>query len=161
MTGRKVIRAAAEHLTPLTLELGGKSPAIIDGTMKPDVVAGRICWGKALNAGQVCIAPDYLSSSLRWWTPTVKAIVSTWSGWFGDDVSASDSYGRVVNAAQFDRLVATLDDALAQGATVVHGGRHDRDLVQGGANGLDRSDPGDAGDARGGVWSPVAGVDLV
>ncbi|MEC8758361.1 MAG: aldehyde dehydrogenase family protein, partial [Bacteroidota bacterium] len=60
VTGRKVIRAAAEHLTPLTLELGGKSPAIIDGTMNPDLVAGRVGWAKALNVGQVCIAPDYL-----------------------------------------------------------------------------------------------------
>ena len=129
VTGRKVIRAAAEHLTPLTLELGGKSPAIIDGTLKPDVVAGRICWGKTLNSGQVCIAPDYLLVKASAVEATLTAIVSTWSRWFGDDVSASDSYGRVVNAAQFDRLVETLEDALAHGATVVHGGRHDRDRL--------------------------------
>lgn len=129
VTGRKVIRAAAEHLTPLTLELGGKSPAIIDGTMKPEVVAGRICWGKALNAGQVCIAPDYLLVAASALDDTLRAIVTTWTKWFGEDVSLSASYGRVVNPVQFDRLVATLDDALARGAVVVYGGRHDRDRL--------------------------------
>ena len=126
VTGQKVIRAAAEHLTPVTLELGGKSPAIIDGTMSAKAVASRIAWGKALNSGQVCIAPDYLLVQEAAKAETVEAITSTWSTWLGDDVAASPDYGRIVNEAQFDRLVATLDDAIQLGARVLHGGRHDR-----------------------------------
>ena len=126
VTGQKVIRAAVEHLTPLTLELGGKSPAIIDGTMSAKTVAGRIAWGKALNSGQVCIAPDYLLVEESVMQETVNAITSTWSAWLGEDVSRSPDYGRVVNEAQFDRLVETLDDAIRQGARVLHGGGHDR-----------------------------------
>ncbi|MEC8597309.1 MAG: aldehyde dehydrogenase family protein [Bacteroidota bacterium] len=126
VTGRKVIRAAAEHLTPLTLELGGKSPAIIDGTMNPDLVAGRVGWAKALNVGQVCIAPDYLLMKDTAVDDMVAALARRWDGWFGEDKSASDSYGRVVNEGQFDRLVETLEDAVSKGATIAHGGRHDR-----------------------------------
>ena len=129
VTGRKVIRAAAENLTPLTLELGGKSPAIIDGTMKAGMVAGRIGWGKALNSGQTCIAPDYLLVKEAALNDTVSALIRLWDGWFGEDKAASDSYGRVVNEQQFDRLVETLDDAVTRGATVVHGGAHDRNTL--------------------------------
>lgn len=129
VTGQKVIRAAAEHLTPVTLELGGKSPAIIDGTMSAKAVASRVAWGKALNSGQVCIAPDYLLVQEAAKAETVEAITSTWSAWLGDDVADSPDYGRVVNEAQFDRLVATLDDAIQLGARVLHGGRHDRDRL--------------------------------
>ena len=89
VTGRKVIRAAAEHLTPLTLEWGGKSPAIIDGTMNPDLVAGREGWAKALNAGQVCIAPDYLLIKDTAVDDMVAALARRWDGWFGEDKSAS------------------------------------------------------------------------
>ncbi len=126
VTGRKVIRSAAENLTPLTLELGGKSPAIVDGSMSPDLVAGRICWGKALNSGQVCIAPDYLLVKDTAMEDTLSALVRTWDRWFGDDVAASNSYARVVNEREFDRLVETLDDAVSKGATVRYGGAHDR-----------------------------------
>lgn len=125
-TGQKVIRAAAEHLTPVTLELGGKSPAIIDGTLSAKTVASRIAWGKALNSGQVCISPDYLLVQESAMAETVDAITATWSAWLGTEVSASPDYGRVVNEAQFDRLVETLEDAVRLGARVLHGGRHDR-----------------------------------
>lgn len=125
-TGQKVIRAAAEHLTPLTLELGGKSPAIIDATANIEVVAQRVAWGKTLNSGQVCIAPDYLlvESSIR--DSIIQAVVGVWGKWFGPDKSASNDYGRIVNAGQFDRLVETLEDAKAKGAKVLHGGKHDK-----------------------------------
>ncbi len=126
VTGRKVIRSAAENLTPLTLELGGKSPAIVDGSMNPDLVAGRICWGKALNSGQVCIAPDYLLVKDTAMEDTLSALARTWDRWFADGAAASDSYGRIVNVSEFDRLVETLDDAVSKGATVRYGGTHDR-----------------------------------
>ena len=125
-TGRKVIEAAAAHLTPLTLELGGKSPAIIDASVSASQVVSSLAWGKALNAGQVCIAPDYLLVESSAKDEVVEAFRSTWSKWFGESVSDSPDYGRVVNEAQFDRLVDTLEDALSKGATVLLGGRHDR-----------------------------------
>lgn len=126
-TGRKVIQAAAEHMTPLTLELGGKSPAIVDATVSPDAVVSSMAWGKALNAGQVCIAPDYLLVEAKAVDGIVAAFTAKWAGWFGADVSASADYGRIVNADQFDRLVDTLEDALSKGAEILCGGRHNRD----------------------------------
>ena len=121
VTGRKVIRAAAEHLTPLTLELGGKSPAIIDGTMNPDLVAGRVGWAKAMNAGR-CALPRTTCSSrtqrwMTWWPWCAVGRLSERTNW-------SDS--AAVNEGQFGRLVETPEDAVSKGATIVHGGRHDR-----------------------------------
>lgn len=127
VTGRKVMQSAAEHLTPLTLELGGKSPAIIDGTMSPDKVAMRVAWGKSLNAGQVCIAPDYLLVEEDVADAVVAAIAARWALCYGGDVAASPQYGRIINDAQFDRLVETLEDAVSKGATVACGGEYDRD----------------------------------
>jgi len=126
-TGRKVMEAAAAHLTPLTLELGGKSPAILDNTVDAGKVVPSLAWGKALNAGQVCIAPDYLLVEAGAVPQVVEAFSSTWRNWFGEHMAESEHYGRVVNDAQFDRLVETLDDALAHGATVAFGGRYDRE----------------------------------
>ena len=125
-TGRKVIQAAAAYLTPLTLELGGKSPAIIDASVSASQVVSSLAWGKVLNAGQVCIAPDYLLVESSAKDEVVEAFRNTWSKWFGESVSDSADYGRVVNEAQFDRLVDTLEDALSKGAKVLLGGRHDR-----------------------------------
>lgn len=126
VTGRKVMKAAAENLVPVTLELGGKSPAIIDASASPREVASRVAWGKGLNAGQVCIAPDYLLVERQAADAVVAAIIDRWNFCFTGDVAASPEYGRIINEAQFDRLVATLEDALDKGARVLHGGRHDR-----------------------------------
>lgn len=126
VTGRKVMQAAAAHLTPLTLELGGKSPAIIDGTMSPAKVASRVAWGKALNAGQVCIAPDYLLIEEDAADSVLKAVMDRWTLCFDGDAGSSPEYGRIVNDAQFDRLVDTLEDAVAKGAQVVCGGQYDK-----------------------------------
>ena len=129
VTGQKVIRAAAEHLTPLTLELGGKSPAIIDASANMSEVAQRMAWGKTLNSGQVCIAPDYLLLERGLQDRMVEALVSVWDRWFGKDKASSLDYGRIVNADQFDRLVETLEDARAKGAKVLCGGGHDRSAL--------------------------------
>lgn len=125
-TGRKIMRAAAAHLTPLTLEMGGKSPAIIDSSASLSNVAKRVAWGKSLNAGQVCIAPDYLLVEEGVLDGVVSALSVRWAQCFTSDVSSSSEYGRIVNDAQFVRLKETLDDALQRGAKVLHGGRHDR-----------------------------------
>lgn len=125
-TGQKVMRAASHHLTSLTLELGGKSPAIVDASASPKKVAGRIGWGKALNSGQVCIAPDYLLVEKSAEEALLLALIETWQSWFGAQAETSKEYGRVVNEAQFERLITALNDATSKGAVVRHGGRYDR-----------------------------------
>nr|WP_233613654.1 aldehyde dehydrogenase family protein [Leucobacter edaphi] len=119
--GRIVSRAAAEHLTPVTLELGGKSPAYVDGTAPLAEVAKRIAWGKFLNAGQTCVAPDYVigpSAVLRRLAPLLADAVHEL---YGSAVAQNPDYGRIVNDAQFDRLVGYLS-----AGEVLVGGTHDR-----------------------------------
>ncbi|MEU0027246.1 aldehyde dehydrogenase family protein [Streptomyces sp. NPDC006335] len=119
--GRIVLRAAAEHLTPVTLELGGKSPAFVDRDADLTVVADRLVRGKFLNAGQTCVAPDYVltdpetAAALE---PLLKKAVDTL---FGSDPADSGEYGRIINERHFDRLTGLLDS----GRTVV-GGASDR-----------------------------------
>ena len=119
--GRVVLRAAAEHLTPVTLELGGKSPAWVDDDAHLDQAARRLVWAKFTNAGQTCVAPDYVMTTPGRVPALVEALRRAISDLWGDDPRASRDYGRVVNERQFDRLVALLD-----GADVVIGGEHDR-----------------------------------
>ena len=119
--GRVVMRAAAEHLTPVTLELGGKSPTIIDSSANIDVTARRIAWGKWLNAGQTCVAPDYVLVDKKVETEFVDALRRAITEFYGDDPQASDSYGRIVSDRHFDRLTA-----LMEGGRVIVGGDTDR-----------------------------------
>jgi len=116
--GRVVMRAAAEHLTPVVLELGGKSPCIVDRGANLDVAARRIAWGKTLNAGQTCIAPDYLliHSSLR--EGFADAFAREVRRLHGDDPRMSRHYVRMVNGRAFDRVA----DYLADGRIVSGGG---------------------------------------
>ncbi|GGS09354.1 aldehyde dehydrogenase [Streptomyces humidus] len=116
--GRVVLRAAAEHLTPVTLELGGKSPAFVDRDADLTVVAGRLARGKFLNAGQTCVAPDYVLTDPRTAAalePLLKSAVETL---YGADPQASAEYGRIVNERHFDRL----SGLLGSGHLVVGGG---------------------------------------
>lgn len=108
--GRVVMRAAAEHLTPVVLELGGKSPCIVDRGANIDIAARRIAWGKTLNAGQTCIAPDYLliHSSLR--DRFVAAFAREVRRLHGDDPRQSRHYVRMVNERAFDRVAGYLTD---------------------------------------------------
>jgi aldehyde dehydrogenase (NAD+) len=106
--GRIVLEAAAVHLTPVTLELGGKSPVYVDDTTDLRVAARRIAWGKFMNAGQTCVAPDYLLATPAVVTKLLPLLVEAVRDFYGDDPSTSDSYGRIVNAAQFDRLTGLL-----------------------------------------------------
>jgi len=118
--GKDVMKAAAEHLTPVTLELGGKSPCIVDDSVDLEVAAHRIAWGKWLNAGQTCIAPDYILVSEGRRDALVTELRKVVAEFYGDDPSTSKDFGRVVNRAQFDRLVGYLD-----GQNVAIGGDHD------------------------------------
>jgi aldehyde dehydrogenase (NAD+) len=123
--GKIVMRAAAEHLTPVTLELGGKSPAILSRSADVAVSARRIAWGKCVNAGQTCVAPDYVLAPNDRVDEFVNAFATAVREFYGSDPAGSSDYGRIVSVRHFDRLVGLLEaggfDAVA------HGGRHDRD----------------------------------
>ena len=106
--GRLVMAAAARHLTPVTLELGGKNPAIVDGSVDMDVVARRLVWGKFLNAGQTCVAPDYVLVDRQAESPLLDAVVRRLSRFYGDGPAASPNLARVVNDAHMERLVQLL-----------------------------------------------------
>lgn len=121
--GREVMRAAARHLTPVTLELGGKSPAIVDRSARIDVTARRIAWGKLLNAGQTCIAPDYVLVDAAVADELTDALVDTFRAFLGDDPSTSDDYARIVNDGHLRRL----EGLLAGDHRVVIGGEIDHD----------------------------------
>ncbi|MER5377564.1 aldehyde dehydrogenase family protein [Streptomyces sp. NPDC002553] len=119
--GRVVMRAAAEHLTPVTLELGGKSPVFIDRDTDLTVVADRLARGKFLNAGQTCVAPDYVLTDPETAAALEPALTAAVEALYGKDPQACEEYGRIVNERHFDRLTALLDS----GRTVV-GGDSDR-----------------------------------
>ncbi|MFF7288751.1 aldehyde dehydrogenase family protein [Streptomyces griseorubiginosus] len=119
--GRIVLRAAAEHLTPVTLELGGKSPAFVDRDADLAVVADRLVRGKFLNAGQTCVAPDYVLTDPETAATLEPLFVKAVETLYGTDPAASGEYGRIINERHFDRLTGLLDS----GRTVV-GGESDR-----------------------------------
>ncbi|MEU3733147.1 aldehyde dehydrogenase family protein [Streptomyces sp. NPDC033538] len=116
--GRIVMRAAAEHLTPVTLELGGKSPAFVDRDADLDLVAARLAGGKFLNAGQTCVAPDYVLTDPETAAALEPALVRAVEGLYGADPARSAEYARIVNERHFDRLTGLLDS----GRVVVGGG---------------------------------------
>ncbi|MEU7085994.1 aldehyde dehydrogenase family protein [Streptomyces achromogenes] len=106
--GRIVMRAAAEHLTPVTLELGGKSPVFVDRGTDPEAVADRLARGKFLNAGQTCVAPDYVLTDPETAPALEAALVRAVEKLFGADPARSPEYGRIVNERHFDRLSGLL-----------------------------------------------------
>jgi aldehyde dehydrogenase (NAD+) len=123
--GRIVMTAAARHLTPVTLELGGKSPTIVAADANIDVAAHRIAWGKFLNAGQTCVAPDYVLVDVSVEEQFLEALRKAITEFYGDDPSVSADYARIVNERHHDRLTALID---AGGYDVtVTGGSGDRD----------------------------------
>ncbi|MNX81163.1 Aldehyde dehydrogenase [compost metagenome] len=118
--GRIVARAAAEQLAKVTLELGGKSPAIVTAQARLDVAARRIAWGKFTNAGQTCVAPDYLLVEERVYAPFLAELKTAIRGMYGEDPAKSPDYGRIINGAHFERL-----KALITPEALVLGGEHD------------------------------------
>ncbi len=121
--GRIVMRAAAEHLTPVTLELGGKSPAIVSRHANIEVAARRIVWGKFVNAGQTCIAPDYVLVERPVQDALVAAMIASIRDFYGADPHTSPDFARIVSDPQFHRL----EKLLHGDATVAAGGETDAD----------------------------------
>jgi aldehyde dehydrogenase (NAD+) len=115
--GRIVMEAAAKHLTPVTLELGGKSPCIVDETADLDTTAKRIVFGKFFNAGQTCVAPDYVLVQESVHDALVNRLVATIREFYGDDPQKSPDFGRIINERHHARLTRLLD-----GMSVVTGG---------------------------------------
>lgn len=120
--GKTVMKAAAEHLTPVILELGGKSPCIVDETANISIAARRIAWGKTLNAGQTCVAPDYLLVHERVKDELLAAIAVNFRAFFGEKCQESPHYARIINADSFNRLTELL-----KCGTIVYGGKSDPD----------------------------------
>lgn len=110
--GRKVMAAASRHPTPVTLELGGKSPCIVCADTDITVAARRIAWGKFMNAGQTCVAPDYVLVERPVQNALVKALVDAIRQFFGPDPRNSRDYGRIVNHKHLQRLQAMMKDRL-------------------------------------------------
>lgn len=117
--GQVVYRAAAETMSPVTLELGGKSPAIVAADAPLALTARRLVWGKFTNAGQTCVAPDYLLVDERIVKPLVDALSAEITAQYGADPAASPDYGRIISERHFDRLLGYLD-----GGHIAHGGQH-------------------------------------
>jgi aldehyde dehydrogenase (NAD+) len=118
--GRIVMEAAAKHLTPVTLELGGKSPAIVDRHADLAVAARRIAWGKYVNAGQTCIAPDYVLVDAELESALLDRLRDTVRDFYGPDPRHSPDYARIVNESHFARLERLLADG-----DIVYGGDRD------------------------------------
>lgn len=109
--GKIVMRAAAEHLTPTVLELGGKSPCVVDGTCNMDVIAQRITWAKFANCGQTCIAPDFIICIGDVVSKFVESMKKAITKFYGENVQASESYGRIINARHFKRVCDMIDES--------------------------------------------------
>ena len=123
--GKIVMRAAAEHLTPVTLELGGKSPCIVDSSANLEVSVSRIAWCKWMNAGQTCVAPDYVIVEKHYVDTFVSALTAKIKQFYGEDNGASSAdYARIVNARHWRRIKGYFD-----GQKVAHGGQCDEDSL--------------------------------
>jgi len=118
--GRTVMEAAAQHVTPVALELGGKSPCIVCNGVDLETTARRILWGKFLNAGQTCVAPDYVLVNRRIERALLGAFGRTLERFYGESPQQSEGFGRIVNRRHFDRLVKLLSHG-----RVAHGGQYD------------------------------------
>lgn len=116
--GRHVMRAAANNLTPVTLELGGKSPVIIAPDMPLEIAVERMIYGKCLNAGQICVAPDYVLCPNAKVSDFIQAYQAKFLAMYGE-VAKNKDYGSIINARQFDRLMAVLEDAKTKGAKII------------------------------------------
>ena len=119
--GKVVMAAAAQHLTPVTLELGGKSPAVVLSDADLEVTSRRLVWGKCLNAGQTCIAPDYLLVERSTRAALVQALGERITACFGEEPLHSSDLASIVNAAQYQRLSGLLEQARKRGQILLGG----------------------------------------
>jgi aldehyde dehydrogenase (NAD+) len=123
--GRIVMTAAARHLTPLTLELGGKSPCLVDRSANLEVTARRIAWGKFFNAGQTCVAPDYVLVHRHAQEPFLEAMQKTVQAFYGGSPESSPDFGRIINTRHTRRLAGLLGSGKAVvGGTFDEEGRY-------------------------------------
>ncbi len=118
--GKIIMKKAAERLTPVTLELGGKSPCIIDETADLHITAKRIVWGKFVNAGQTCVAPDYLLVKESIKSTLIQSLTNALRSLYGDNIKESPDYPRIISEAHFHRLSSFLEDG-----NIVFGGETD------------------------------------
>lgn len=123
--GKEVLRRTAEHLTPAILELGGKSPCIVDASANIQLAAKRIVFGKYLNCGQTCVAPDYVLCEASAKAALVKAVTDEIKKQYGDDPLNNNEYGRIVNKKHFDRLCGLIDQT-----KVVVGGKSNAEALK-------------------------------
>ena len=123
--GKEVLRRAAEHLTPAVLELGGKSPCIVDASANIKLAAKRIVWGKYLNCGQTCVAPDYILCESSVKDEFVKAVIAEIKKQYGDDPLKNKDYGKIVNEKHFARLCGSINEN-----KVIIGGNANPDTCQ-------------------------------
>ena len=123
--GREVMRRASEHLTPVTLELGGKSPCIVDSTAKLELAARRLAFGKLLNCGQTCVAPDYLLIDRRVEEPFLEALQREFTRMAGENALANPDYVHMVNRKHYDRIMGLIDPQ-----KVVFGGKGDPESLR-------------------------------
>lgn len=123
--GREVLRHAAEYLTPVTLELGGKSPCIVDSTAKIRLAAKRIVFGKYLNCGQTCVAPDYILCDKRIRDELITAILAEIEKQFGKEPLKNPNYGKIINEKHFERILG-----LINGEKLVYGGQSEPELLR-------------------------------
>ncbi|HCY6094731.1 TPA: aldehyde dehydrogenase [Staphylococcus aureus] len=122
--GKIVYQAASENLVPVTLEMGGKSPVIVDETANIKVASERICFGKFTNAGQTCVAPDYILVHESVKDDLITALSKTLREFYGQNIQQSPDYGRIVNLKHYHRLTSLLNSAQMN---IVLGGHSDED----------------------------------
>ena len=122
--GKIIYKMAAEELVPVTLELGGKSPCVVESDANIKIAAKRIVMTKFSNAGQMCVAPDYVLVHVSKKEALVKAMRETINRFFGARPEESDNFGKIINHKQFDRLLTYLNDG-----KIIQGGRSNRDLL--------------------------------
>ena len=123
--GREVLRHAAEYLIPVTLELGGKSPCIVDSTAKIRLAAKRIVFGKYLNCGQTCVAPDYILCDKRIRDELITAILAEIEKQFGKEPLKNPNYGKIINEKHFERILG-----LINGEKLVYGGQSEPESLR-------------------------------
>lgn len=118
--GKIIMTAAAKHLTPVTLELGGKSPCYVDKDCDLDIACRRIAWGKFMNSGQTCVAPDYILCDPALQSQVVEKLKKAVKEFYGDDAKKSRDYGRIISPRHFQRVMGLLE-----GQKVAYGGTGD------------------------------------
>lgn len=123
--GREVLAHTAVHLTPAVLELGGKSPCIIDESADISLAARRIVFGKYLNCGQTCVAPDYILCKRSIKDKLIEEVICEIKRQFGDHPLSNDNYGKIINEKHFDRILGLID-----ADKVVYGGEHSREILK-------------------------------